>query len=82
MDYDREQELRRQAAAGDAQAGDARRQLTLEDADGRWQAGDRGAALRVLHNAGVEDLIGFCRERGLTVDEARAEIRNANIDWS
>lgn len=82
MDYERERELRAQAEAGDEQARAARRRLRLEEADGFWRAGDRGRALRVLHNTGVDDLVGFCRERGLSEDEAYAEIRDANIDWT
>lgn len=82
MDYEREQELQRQVDEHEQAARVARRQITIETADSYWRAGDRGRALRVLHNSGGVDLIGFCRERGLSEDEARAEIRNADIDWS
>lgn len=83
MDYEREQELRGAAAAGDERARDARRQLTVETADSHWRGGDRAAALRVLYNSGLgDDMVGFCRERGLSDDEARAEIRTAQIDWA
>jgi hypothetical protein len=84
MDYNEEQGLRDQAAAGDAQARDARRQATVGEADGYWRGGDRGRAIRILHNSGFGsgELIGFCRERGLSEDEARAQVRDSSIDWS
>lgn len=82
MDYNEQQQLRAEAAAGEVHARDVRREATVGEADGLWQAGDRAAALRVLYNAGVDDLVGFCRARGLSEDEARSEIRAANVDWS
>jgi hypothetical protein len=84
MDYEREQELQRQADAGDAQARDARRRLRVEEADSLWQGGDRAAAIRILHNSGFgsDELVGFCRERGLSDAEARAQVRDSSIDWS
>jgi hypothetical protein len=83
MDYNRRRDLEGQAADSAAQARGLRRQVTFEEADGLWQAGDRAAALRVLHNTGhTDEMAGFCRERGMSDGEARTEIRNANIDWS
>lgn len=83
MDFDEEQRLRAQAAAGGEQARAARRQLAFGEADNRWQAGDRGAAMRLLYNSGyTDDMVDFCRERGLSEADARQVIRGADIDWN
>ncbi len=68
----------------DEQARDQRRQATIADADGYWQAGDRARALRILHNSGFgpDEVLAFARERGMSEDDARTEYRASGTDWS
>ena len=84
MSFEREEQLRQQISDLDEQRHAAVRALGEEQADERWQAGDRGQAMVILHNYGFDgdDLIRFARQRGLSEDEARQVIRDAPIDWS
>lgn len=81
MSYEDQENLRAEAAELERQAKERRREANEAEADDLWRAGERGQALVVCSNTGI-DLLDFCRRRGLSEDQARAEIRNAPIDWT
>lgn len=81
VSYEDQENLRAAAAELERQAKERRREANEAEADDLWRAGERGQALVVCSNTGI-DLLDFCRRRGLSEDQARAEIRNAPIDWT
>jgi hypothetical protein len=74
MDFQREQELRQTIADHEAAIKKARRELIIGRADEAWDSGDRERALIQLHNSMDRTgsvLVDYCRERGLTRDQAQ-----------